>query len=131
MNYSVFDKPETITDEVLDHTMDFIHNELDIKCDLNIIFDDELDTGGWADIEEDESEVHINASLEEEQIIRTLIHECIHIKQAEDGRLQPGFNNQWDGEEYEDVDYYDLPWEQDAYKLEEELMERFSYERRE
>ena len=52
-----------------------------------------------------------------EEMLKVLAHELVHVKQH--------FRKEWFGEEelYEGVDYYDLPWEVEAYARENELFE--------
>lgn len=55
------------------------------------------------------------------RIRQTIRHETIHIKQVVNGEQIPttsDFRTLWKGEDHTDTDYYDCPWEIEAYELE-------------
>ncbi len=52
---------------------------------------------------------------------QSLRHELIHLKQIVNGEQIPAaadFKTMWKGEDHTDTDYYDCPWEIEAYELE-------------
>jgi hypothetical protein len=61
--------------------------------------------------------------------IKTLAHECWHIKQVEDGKLNT-FENSWEGKVYPKYDDDEkermLPWEVDARMNAEELYKEYN-----
>ncbi len=79
-------------------------------------------------------EIEIDAELCQIDTLKTLAHECVHIKQYRLGELrdfvrQPveGSVRKWHGKLYNLADdgiYYDLPWEIDARGREEGLVDR-------
>ena len=64
----------------------------------------------------------------EEELIETICHECVHIKQyLRKELLELGRDtHRWKGKlvNSKEVEYYDLPWEKEAYKMEIELAEK-------
>lgn len=73
--------------------------------------------------------VNPNQSLEE--IERTVFHEMVHVKQYVRGELKEKFNpvhrRFWKGELVpEEVAYLELPWEAEAFEMQEILWERWN-----
>lgn len=56
-------------------------------------------------------------------LISTVCHEMVHVKQYAKGELRHRYNGQqWKAKVVSNkVDYMDLPWEKEAFKLEENL----------
>jgi hypothetical protein len=56
-----------------------------------------------------------------------LAHECVHMKQLASGELKDGVRTcRWQGQIVEDsIDYWDQPWEIEAYGREKGLYHRF------
>jgi hypothetical protein len=72
--------------------------------------------------------LYIDKTLSEEEKIRTIAHELVHVRQY----LYNELNEQmtiWRGQKVSEDDYenyHDRPWEQDAYNMEKILYELFS-----
>lgn len=79
------------------------------------------------DIDEEWVELEINKTLDKETMITTILHEMVHVKQILEGRLVQGNPSTWNGIEY-DCDYDELPWEVEAFALEQEMVKEFSNE---
>jgi hypothetical protein len=71
--------------------------------------------------------LYINKTLPEKEKIRTIAHELVHVKQY----LYKELNEQmtlWRGQKVSEDDYgnyYDYPWEKEAYELEDKLYDSF------
>ena len=60
-------------------------------------------------------------------IVRTVLHELVHVKQFARGELDSKYKGmRWKTAHVtDDVDYMDLPWEKEAYKMEDKLAAKF------
>lgn len=74
--------------------------------------------------------IEVDPILSKEKIIRSIAHECVHIKQYAMDELhetkekeKPRFLNKIFDEK--EINYWDLPWEIEAYGREEGLYRRF------
>jgi len=78
-------------------------------------------------IDKGEHEIEVQTGLIEEDFITAIFHEMVHVRQHERGLLKDyGIRKAWKGEEYlgiyDTVDtYMNLPWEEEAYRLQEEM----------
>lgn len=103
----------------------FFLRELLPDCDLPDIDIDlyEMHTlKGWCAPEDDGYQICLDNTQPFEIVITTLAHECVHIKQYVMGQLEEkDSQNYWLGAEV-DIraydDYYNLPWEIEAYDRE-------------
>ena len=80
------------------------------------------------DISEDGWDIFISDKLCKSEIIRALAHECVHIKQYVKGELvEKETEFFWKGELYlyDQENYEQMPWEEEAYRLENELVEKY------
>jgi|SRR5210317_663321 len=132
MYYVSYDKPNEISDSLMDKMVLFASEFLEIDECIEVNFDGDFadDCAGYAlyDEEEQECAVYINPHQSKEEIARTFFHEMVHIKQYLNGELISGVGNRpsrWMGEEY-DTTYYESPWEQEAYEHEEAMISIFT-----
>lgn len=65
-------------------------------------------------------------------ILATLAHECVHIKQHALRELKPNNETVWKKRKFKDLNlilneesYYEVPWEKEAYRLEKKLMKEY------
>jgi len=78
-----------------------------------------------------EHEIEIQQGIIEEDFITAIFHEMVHVRQHERGILKDhGIRKSWKGEEhlglYSTTDeYMALPWEEEAYRLQEEMYEKW------
>ena len=78
-----------------------------------------------------EHEIEVQKGLIEEDFISAIFHEMVHVRQHERGTLKDhGIRKSWKGEEhlglYSTTDeYMALPWEEEAYRLQEEMYEKW------
>jgi len=73
-----------------------------------------------------EFELEINRDNNTKTILYNLAHEMVHVKQFATKELNEG-QSRWLGKYYDDekIDYWDLPWEIDAYGRERGLYIRY------
>ena len=82
-------------------------------------------------IDKGEHEIEVQKGLIEEDFMTAVFHEMVHVRQHERGLLKDhGVRKSWKGEEYIGIydtteTYMNLPWEKEAYKLQEELYEKW------
>jgi hypothetical protein len=82
-------------------------------------------------IDKGEHEIEVQSGLIEEDFMTAVFHEMVHVRQHERGLLKDhGIRKAWKGEEYigiyDTVDtYMNLPWEEEAYRLQEELYNKW------
>ncbi len=125
MIYEVSNQPKRIETALLDSAVSFACDYLGLDIDLVIEFETlTKHQCGYCDYEEDEVIVTIAKRLSRKEVIRTLFHELVHVKQYTDGRLENGYK--WLGKIYEDA-YSKLPWEIEAFELEEKMMVDFCF----
>jgi len=123
MMYSTANKPKDLKVKTLDKVIAFACDYLDLDVDLEVRFEKLRDFQyGYCDYDEDEVSITISRYLSEADTIRTIFHELVHVKQYEDGRLEAGSPQRWMGSEY-DEDYENLPWEVEAFDLEQKMVD--------
>ena len=134
MFYDVTDNPKKI--KRLNAAIMFAMNE----CDLTdregyILFqflDDEDMNGSYGfahgDNLDNEYNVELNADKPSKDIISTIFHEMVHIKQINEGRLIQGIGfkkSRWNGKVWDDTIYEEYPWEIEAYEQEKAMIEKW------
>lgn len=84
---------------------------------------------GWCSPEDNGYLICLDNTQPIEIMLTTLAHECVHIKQYELGELvDKNGENYWFGEQiksYAYEDYYNLPWEKEAYEKELMLLDNY------
>jgi hypothetical protein len=128
MYYTAYAKPKIITNKLMDKVVVFACDFLDLDVDLEIEFRG-TESGGYVDFEEGEDVVvGINPKQSKNELIRTIFHEMVHVKQYVVGDLShENSDNLWKGEVV-DLPYSDRPWEKEAYEQEEAMWHIFSKE---
>jgi hypothetical protein len=125
MIYEVLNQPKKIETALLDSAVLFACEFLQIETDFTVEFASLKNYQfGLCDYDEDEIVVILAKRLAAKDAVRTLFHELVHVKQYIDGRLEPGSPQIWMGKPVTG-DYEKLPWEIEAYYLEEKMMEAF------
>jgi len=124
MFYEVENLPKKLSIDLLDRAVAFASEFLGLcDIDLNIEFDTlKKHQCGFCLYDEDEIIITVARRLSVKEIIATIFHEMIHVKQYVDGRLEEG--SKWMGEVYS-CDYDDLPWEQEAFEIEKVMIVDF------
>lgn len=101
---------------------------------IKIKFNKKIDVFGYASVQDDEVtkkpkefliEVHPNIGAPD--ILKTIAHEMVHIKQYACGELDETLMS-WKGKrvDSEDLNYYDHPWEIEAHGMEVGLFSKFA-----
>tara|TARA_Y100001973_G_C5126278_1_gene295349 strand:- start:271 stop:684 length:414 start_codon:yes stop_codon:yes gene_type:complete len=131
--YYVTGTPVNVTLGRVYEAVDFACNALGLTVEtLEVVFSP-LPTGacGYADYEEEEShaEIEVSRDLSENETIRTIFHELVHVCQYDRGWLQVGYPQLWNGKPVNDI-YSHREHEQEAYSLELFLYEDFTNVRR-
>lgn len=129
MMYSTNNKPKQIPYELIDRAIKHGTNFLGIKdVDIEISFKKLGGVAANVDYFDEENTIDMEIETEiwryKDEFERTIFHELVHAKQIMDGRLNIDYPSTWDGIVYT-CSYYDLPWEKEAYALEEEMMKSF------
>lgn len=125
MIYEVANKPRRLSYSLLDEAVSFACNYLELNIDFTIEFVKlKPYQCGFCDYDEDEIILTIAKSLSKDEMIKTIFHEMVHIKQYVDGRLENGSPPIWLGMVYEDK-YENLPWEIEAFEIEQKMIEAF------
>jgi len=102
---------------------------LDISIEL-VDFEDDVD-GYHAYIDKGEHNIELQTGLIEEDLITAVFHEMVHVRQAERGQMKDrGIIKVWEGVEYLSLfsttdEYMALPWEAEAYELQEKLYDEY------
>ena len=92
-----------------------LSNRPDISIDVEFV---STAGGGSVDMEDGEFTIEINKRLGVKSIIKTVIHEMVHVKQYAEGRLT---QTEWMGRPHPDLPYRELPWEVEAWNMEKTL----------
>jgi len=108
-------------------------DNLEINVELKKIHGTPVGFCMWADdnIKPREFDIELDKTQSDEELLVTVMHEMVHASQYANGRLRerfvPRHRVDWmDGNKvYDNTKYKDLPWEQEAYQLQEVLYENF------
>ena len=98
---------------------------------VRIKFDPKLDALGYAGVidynesnKPREFEIEINPITGSHDILETLAHEMVHVKQYAYGETNE-YGTRWRGQRIKNLDYYDEPWEIEAYGMSTGLFSKF------
>ena len=83
---------------------------------------------GWAmEIDKNCSHIEIDKRQKGDDFITCVLHELVHVKQQFKGELKEidRLQKMWKGEVHLVIDYHNLPWEKEAYKMQEILLEEY------
>ncbi|MBK55917.1 MAG: hypothetical protein CMC84_01130 [Flavobacteriaceae bacterium] len=86
------------------------------------------DVQGWCmEIDKNCSHIEIDKRLKDDDFITCVLHELVHVKQQFKGELKEmnGIEKMWKGEVHICIDYMNLPWEKEAYHMQEVLLEEY------
>ena len=125
MIYYIVNQPKKIETALLDKAVLFACDYLNIDVDFTLEFTSmKRYCFGLCDYDMDEPTIYISKGISKQNIIRTLFHETVHLKQYTDGRLVSGSPQRWLGVAISET-YELLPWEVEAFELEEKMMVDF------
>ena len=137
MYYYVDNRPKFLPYIVLDEVLSFAqyYLGLDEEYIIRIVFEEDLANGvlGYCDGEIDEEYViEIKKQMSHKEIIDTIFHELVHVKQIMDGMLNED-GCTWNGIKYDKnkISYDNLPWEKHAHMLQDYMTEEFFANREE
>ena len=97
----------------------------DIEIDLVKI---EGEVNGWCmPVDKRACNVQIDKRQSGDDFITCILHELVHVKQYFKGELKDisALEQRWKGESHISIDYYNLPWEKEAYHLQEVLLKEW------
>ena len=83
---------------------------------------------GWCmEVGKNCSHIEIDKRLKGDDFITCVLHELVHVKQQFKGELKEmkGIEKMWKGEFYIGIDYLNLPWEKEAYHMQEVLLDEY------
>ena len=91
--------------------------KLDIEIQINNLKNNAV---GYCMMQDDNRtyEIEVDKKLDIEEMIVTICHEMVHVKQY--ARNELGINDKNDGQ-----NYFDLPYEKEAYELQEILLKQY------
>lgn len=104
---------------------------LDVEIWLTDMPYDDAD-GYHLHVDKYEHNIELQTGLIEEDLITALFHEMVHVRQHERGQMKDkGIIKVWNGDEYLSLystvdEYMRLPWEAEAYMLQEEMYEKWN-----
>jgi hypothetical protein len=126
MLYSTNKVPSQLKNLDLDALMIFAAEYLSLAdIDIEIVFSTlKKDQCGYVEYDDDFFEVYLNKNLSKDEFIRTLFHELVHVKQIFTQEYDPD-TSKWHGEVYK-CTYDQLPWEKEAYLLEEKMFNGYA-----
>ena len=81
------------------------------------------DAVGWCMMEDTNREftIEVSKDLTLKDFVTTLCHEMVHVKQYYRKEMD-GYGKKWKkGRVATKTDYYDLPWEKEAYRMQDKL----------
>lgn len=116
-------------DRVVLFATDFLEINENIEIEFDSSIDKEDNCAGYC-VDDEDVIIYVNPKMDTDTIIKTLFHEFVHAKQYINNELCMGVNlkpSTWHGEEYTG-DYYEAPWEKEAYELENAMWDIFSQE---
>ena len=99
---------------------------LDVEIFLTKMAEDDAD-GYHLHVDKYEHNIELQTGLSEEDLVTALFHEMVHVRQTERSQMKDkGLIKIWNGVEYLSIfstvdEYMSLPWEAEAYKLQEEM----------
>ena len=102
------------------HTLLPRFSTLDIEIKLKKI----SDADGWTWEEDHNSyQIEIEKTLSKDDFITCILHEMVHVKQGARKELVDSHGTRyWMGKDYSNTFYFNLPWEKEAYGLQEDLL---------
>ena len=119
-------KQQQLVYSVIEHCYAYLipYDDVNINIHLKEELSDQLN--GWCQHNSDNNyEICVDKSLPTDELIKTVCHEMVHVKQGVRNELVCSYRNKysrlWLGTEYTD----ELPWEVEAYELENILFKTF------
>ena len=135
MLYDLERKPRKLKIKLLDEVLCFVQEYLKLPEETHILLEfsnmkKDGANGYCVDCDDDEDydcEIEINNKLDIDEMITTIFHELVHVKQYVTGRLISGVgkkHSRWDGIPYSGT-YLGSPWEKQAYATEKRMFNKW------
>lgn len=133
MNIHVYSSRKNVQ-ETLVNAIRFAAQALDVQDVQSIHIDMEEEMpffllgGCIPDSEHQSFTIQLNNSLDDNLLLETLFHEMVHLKQYSKGELSESKTSMiWKNKTYlkNNQDNRHLPWEEEAYRLEKELLNHY------
>ena len=122
-------------EKVLEHGLSELMpriRDLDLEIEMYEFEDSEVNECGYCTREDKRHFLfEIAENQSEESMIRTILHELVHVRQYVYNELKQvhskasGLRIYWKGVDHTNTEYVDQPWEIEAYDLEETLYKHF------
>lgn len=139
MQIRLYNVPKKLKAEEIKSALNFfaeslMHKNLCKNLQLKVLFGENQDnTTCWEDdnVRPREFTITINSKMGYSTTLTTLAHEMVHVKQYATGELRDALRgptlHRWMNKPINsnDIEYWDLPWEIDAYGRERGLYFRF------
>jgi hypothetical protein len=116
------------------YSLELMSNKMLENIFLRIKFNKKLDAHGYASVTEfspsnkpRQFEIEIHPGIGAAEILRTLAHEMVHIKQYVHGEVNVNLTR-WMGIKVDEPDYWVQPWEIEAYGNQPGLFTKFAKE---
>lgn len=128
MLYFCMTKKLPIERRLLDDALAFASERLKLEDDVCVVlkFSKTCSAAGYAEWDDNEEEfvIELNSRLTDTEIVRTIFHELVHIRQLQEETYDPDTQS-WKGQDCSHLEYEFYPWEIEAFRLEEEMMLEF------
>tara|TARA_B100001093_G_scaffold128844_1_gene121336 strand:- start:15117 stop:15515 length:399 start_codon:yes stop_codon:yes gene_type:complete len=97
------------------------YSTLDISVNIDDLNKDNVK--GWCmSICQREFEIEVDKNQSDENLIKTICHEMVHVWQHASGKL---YCDHWNNVDHTETEYAKRPWEIQAYEMEETLQKKF------
>ena len=117
--------------DFLDEVLDFGQYYLGLDSDfiIKLVFLSDLGKQVWGycnGLEDEDYVIEISSNINTSDMVETIFHELVHVKQIIDGRLDED-GRTWKGKTYDTTKtpYKELPWEIEAFRLQRLMTKEF------
>lgn len=131
MYYYIDNRPANLSFTFLDEVLDFAQYYLGLDSDfiIKIVFLGNLGHKVWGycnGLEDEDYVIEVSSNINTNDIVETIFHELVHVKQIIDGRLDED-GRTWKGRTYDTdkIPYKELPWEVEAFRLQRLMTKEF------
>lgn len=131
MYYYIDNRPSSLSMDFLDEVLDFGQYYLGLDSDfiIKLVFLSDLGKQVWGycnGIEDEDYVIEISSNINTSNMVETIFHELVHVKQIIDGRLDED-GRTWKGKTYDTTKtpYKELPWEVEAFRLQRLMTKEF------
>jgi hypothetical protein len=106
--------------KIVDEAMSYVIHLLDIPNNVKVWFTlGKFVSHGVVQLSKTKYDIEIVKTVSVMEIAYTVFHEMKHVEQLANKRLVHTCGaTLWEGEDHSNVEYFDRPWEKEAYKFE-------------